>query len=71
MGEGAGKPERGSAVIKYVYIRYAPKKDGLGQRTAWFYVVGFYAPGGKWHPENEFATKFEAAERVHYLNGGK
>ena len=34
------------------------------------YTVGFYDPNGKWQPESDWSTKKEAAERVHYLNGG-
>lgn len=45
----------------YVYIE---SESGL-------YTVGFYAPSGKWNPESDHTTKEEAAERVHYLNGGK
>ena len=35
------------------------------------YTVGFYDPSGKFVAENDYNTKDEAAERVHYLNGGK
>lgn len=35
------------------------------------YTVGFYTPGGKWVPEGDYATAKAAAERVHYLNGGR
>lgn len=34
------------------------------------YTVGFYDPAGKWHPEHDCNTADEAAQRVHYLNGG-
>jgi hypothetical protein len=44
----------------YVYIL---SKPGL-------YTVGFYTPKGRWHPENDYNSKEEAAARVHYLNGG-
>ena len=44
----------------YVYIR---SEQNL-------YTVGFYDPKGKWEPESDFNTTKEAAERVHYLNGG-
>lgn len=37
--------------------------------TLW--TVGFYDPDGKWHPESDHGTPGEAAERVHYLNGGE
>jgi hypothetical protein len=35
------------------------------------FTVGFYDPSGKWHPESDHTTREQAAERVHYLNGGK
>lgn len=44
----------------YVYITSEP-----GLRT-----VGFYDPSGKWHPEKDVNTDEQAAERVHWLNGG-
>lgn len=35
------------------------------------YEVGFFGPGGQWHPEDGvYPTKDSAAERVNYLNGG-
>ncbi len=34
------------------------------------WTVGFYSPDGKWCAESDHKTAFEAAERVHYLNGG-
>ena len=44
----------------YVYIE--------SERGLW--TVGHYAPDGKWIPESDHPTSGEAAERVHYLNGG-
>ena len=44
----------------YVYIRSEPQ----------LFTVGFYSPDGKWEPESDWATQREAAERVHWLNGG-
>lgn len=44
----------------YVYINSEP---GL-------YTVGFYDPQGTWHPDADFATREEARQRVHFLNGG-
>ncbi len=44
----------------YVYIQTEP---GL-------WTVGFYDPEGVFHPENDYSYSSEAAERVHYLNGG-
>ena len=34
------------------------------------YTVGFYSPEGAFVPESDHNTPEEAAERVHYLNGG-
>jgi len=44
----------------WVYIRSEP---GL-------WTVGFYNPNGKWQTDGDFDTREDAAERVHYLNGG-
>lgn len=44
----------------WVYIRTEP---GL-------WTVGFYAPDGQFQPESDHGSTDEAAERVHYLNGG-
>lgn len=46
---------------KWVYIQSEP---GL-------YTVGFYAPSGDWHTDSDYGKREDAAERVHYLNGGK
>lgn len=35
------------------------------------WVVGFYTPTGYWQPESDHSSKDEAAERVHWLNGGE
>jgi hypothetical protein len=35
------------------------------------WTVGFYSPDGKWHPDSDWGTSKEAADRVHYLNGGQ
>jgi hypothetical protein len=34
------------------------------------YTVGFFKSNGEWVPESDHDTDEEAAERVHYLNGG-
>ena len=48
--------------------------------TTWVYVrsdserlwtVGFFSPDGEWHTDSDHDTRESAAERVHYLNGGK
>ncbi len=43
----------------YVYIKTEP---GL-------WTTGFYE-NGEWHPEMDFDDPENAADRVHYLNGG-
>lgn len=45
----------------YVYINSEP---GL-------WTVGYYMPNGKFDPESDHGSIKEAADRVHYLNGGK
>ena len=35
------------------------------------FTVGFYDPDGKWHPESDWSTRDEAAERCAYLNGNR
>jgi hypothetical protein len=35
------------------------------------WTVGYYEPNGKWYPVDDFSTEKEAADRAHYLNGGK
>lgn len=45
----------------YVYI----------QSEKYLYTVGFYDSDGRWVPESDHDSKESAAERVHYLNGGK
>ena len=37
----------------------------------YLWTVGFFTPDGEWIPESDHDSKEEAAERVHYLNGGK
>ncbi|MCA1666935.1 MAG: hypothetical protein LC793_05930 [Thermomicrobia bacterium] len=34
------------------------------------YTVGFYDPSGKFQSESDWESPDEAAQRVHYLNGG-
>lgn len=47
--------------MTWVYLRSEPN----------LYTVGFYSPDGGWNTDYDYATKDEAAKRVHYLNGGK
>ena len=44
----------------YVYIQ--------SEERLW--TVGFYRPDGRWEPESDHDSPEDAAERVHYLNGG-
>jgi hypothetical protein len=34
------------------------------------WTVGFYDPKSEWYPESDHRSEKEAAERVHWLNGG-
>ncbi len=45
----------------YVYIKSEPQ----------LWTVGFYHPDGSWQPESDHGSPEDAAERVHWLNGGK
>jgi len=45
----------------WVYIESEP---GL-------WTVGFYDPNGDWHTDSDHQSQQSAAERCHYLNGGK
>jgi hypothetical protein len=46
--------------------------------TTWVYkrteqqlwTVGFYDPDGRWVAESDHSSPADAAEQVHYLNGG-
>jgi hypothetical protein len=51
----------------YVYIH----SETNSETGAWLYTVGFYDPSGKFIPESDHDSEKSAAERVHYLNGGK
>ncbi len=50
----------------YVYIHSETNQYGQ-----WLWTVGFYSPDGKFNPESDHDTEKSAAEKVHYLNGGK
>ncbi|SKO36131.1 Uncharacterised protein [Mycobacteroides abscessus subsp. abscessus] len=45
----------------YVYIESEPR----------LWTVGHYDPAGKWHPDSDHGSRSEAAQRVHWLNGGE
>jgi len=47
--------------VSYVYIRSEPS----------LWTVGFYKPDGEWKSESDHGSTEEAAERVHWLNGGR
>ena len=34
------------------------------------WTVGFYTPGSEWVSESDYECRDDAAERVHWLNGG-
>ncbi len=44
----------------YVYVQTEPE----------LWTVGFYKPGGEFEPESDHTRQEDAAERVHFLNGG-
>ena len=35
------------------------------------WTVGYYDPHGVWHSVKDFDSSYDAAEYVHYLNGGQ
>jgi hypothetical protein len=45
----------------WVYIKTEPR----------LWTVGFYDPEGKFRPESDHDDPEKAADRVHYLNGGR
>lgn len=46
--------------MTWVYIRSEPQ----------LWTVGFYRPDGSWEPDSDHGSSEEAAQRVHFLNGG-
>lgn len=44
----------------YIYIKSEPQ----------LWTVGYYDPAGKFNAESDHSSAEEAAQRVHYLNGG-
>jgi hypothetical protein len=46
--------------VTWVYLRSEP---GL-------WTVGYYDPSGRWQPDSDHGSADEAAQRVHWLNGG-
>ncbi len=57
--------------MSYVYIQTEKEsfEEGVWYRSLW--TVGFYRPDGKFEPESDHGSAKEAAERVHWLNGGE
>ncbi len=60
--------------MSYVYReQFDAYREQFGVRTdserTW--TVGYYSPDGKWHPDHDYSSQEQAAERVHYLNGGE
>lgn len=47
--------------MSWVYVQSEP---GL-------FTVGFYAPNGDWHPDRDYDSRDEAADRCAYLNGSR
>jgi hypothetical protein len=46
--------------MMWVYQRTEPE----------LWTVGFYTPDGEWKTDGDFDSPEEAADRVHFLNGG-
>ncbi len=62
----------------YVYIQSekpgwwpSPRQENSVYLTDSLWTVGYYDAKGKWQPESDHDNQHDAAERVHYLNGGK
>lgn len=62
----------------YVYIQSekpgwfpSPRQDNSVYLTGSLWTVGFYDNKGEFQPESDHESKESAAERVHYLNGGR
>ena len=62
----------------YVYIQSekpgwypSPRQENSVYLEGTLWTVGFYQPDGKFISESDHPTSEQAAERVHYLNGGK
>lgn len=56
-----GDDDGPEVTLMWVYRRTEPQ----------LYTVGFYDPQGVWCPESDHDTREQAADRVHWLNGGK
>jgi hypothetical protein len=47
----------------YIYIQT--------ERNPALFTVGFYRPDGRWEGDSDHSDREEAADRVHWLNGGE
>lgn len=47
-------------------IMWVYRKDNTNNR----WLVGFYAPNGDWNQDSTYGSQEQAANRVHWLNGG-
>ena len=59
--------------MSYVYIHTERAGQKISEGNYFehdLYTVGFYRPDGGFEPESDFARSGDAAQRVHYLNGG-
>lgn len=52
-----------------MYVYKQTQKQDHDAVAMW--TVGYYAPNGSFQPEDDYFSRTEAAERVHYLNGGE
>ena len=62
--------------MMYVYIQSekpgwwpSPRQENSVYLTGTLWTVGFYSPDGTWHPESDYGSREEAADRVAWLNG--
>jgi hypothetical protein len=53
--------------IMWVYREKTAPTSQLGTE----FEVGFFTPEKEWVKDSVFSSRREAADRVHYLNGGK
>lgn len=57
--------------MSYVYLHTEKESFEEGKYYPGLWTVGFYKPDGKFEPESDQTSPEEAANRVHWLNGGK
>lgn len=68
--ETEGAKETNQKMTGYIYLQSEKPHYEGSQYYPGLWTVGFYDPDGKWNPESDHCSQKEAAERVHYLNGG-